>query len=26
MAVARSVGLAPTDVIVDGEVRWESSP
>ncbi len=24
MAVARSVGLAPTDVLVDGEVRWES--
>jgi len=26
MAVARSVGLAPTDVVVDGEIRWESSP
>jgi RimJ/RimL family protein N-acetyltransferase len=26
MAVARSVGLAPTDVVVDGEVRWESPP
>ena len=26
MAIARSVGLAPTDVVVDGEVRWESSP
>jgi RimJ/RimL family protein N-acetyltransferase len=25
MAVARSVGLRPTDVMVDGEVRWESS-
>jgi RimJ/RimL family protein N-acetyltransferase len=25
MAVARSVGLAPADVVVDGEVRWESS-
>jgi RimJ/RimL family protein N-acetyltransferase len=24
MAVARSAGLAPTDVVVDGEVRWES--
>jgi RimJ/RimL family protein N-acetyltransferase len=24
MAVARSVGLAPTDVVVDGETRWES--
>jgi RimJ/RimL family protein N-acetyltransferase len=24
MAVARSIGLAPTDVVVDGEVRWES--
>jgi RimJ/RimL family protein N-acetyltransferase len=24
MAVARSVGLVPTDVVVDGEVRWES--
>jgi RimJ/RimL family protein N-acetyltransferase len=22
MAVARSIGLTPTDVIVDGEVRW----
>lgn len=26
MAVAGSVGLAPTDEVVDGEVRWESSP
>jgi RimJ/RimL family protein N-acetyltransferase len=25
MAVARAAGLAPTDVEVDGEVRWESS-
>jgi RimJ/RimL family protein N-acetyltransferase len=25
IAVARSIGLAPTDVIVDGEVRWESA-
>jgi RimJ/RimL family protein N-acetyltransferase len=25
MAVARAVGLVPTDAIVDGEVRWESS-
>jgi RimJ/RimL family protein N-acetyltransferase len=24
MAVARAIGLAPTDVVVDGEVRWES--
>lgn len=24
MAVARSVGLAPTDALVDGETRWES--
>lgn len=24
MAVARSLGLRPTEVIVDGEVRWES--
>jgi RimJ/RimL family protein N-acetyltransferase len=23
IAVARAVGLAPTDVVVDGEVRWE---
>ncbi|HET9420820.1 MAG TPA: GNAT family N-acetyltransferase [Nocardioides sp.] len=23
MAVARAIGLAPTDVVVDGEVRWE---
>jgi RimJ/RimL family protein N-acetyltransferase len=25
MAVARAVGLVPSGVIVDGEVRWESS-
>jgi RimJ/RimL family protein N-acetyltransferase len=25
MAVARSVGLAPTDVVQAGELRWESS-
>jgi RimJ/RimL family protein N-acetyltransferase len=25
MAVARSVGLAPNDVIKDGELRWEST-
>jgi RimJ/RimL family protein N-acetyltransferase len=25
MAVARSIGLGPTDVMVDGELRWESS-
>lgn len=25
MGVARSVGLRPTNVIEDGEVRWESS-
>ena len=24
MAVARSIGLAPTDVVVDGETRWRS--
>jgi RimJ/RimL family protein N-acetyltransferase len=24
MGVARAIGLAPTDVVVDGEVRWES--
>ena len=24
MAVARAIGLAPTDEVVDGEVRWES--
>lgn len=24
MAVARAIGLAPTDQMVDGEVRWES--
>jgi len=24
MAVARSVGMAPTEVVVDGEIRWES--
>ncbi len=24
IAVARSIGLQPTQVIVDGEVRWES--
>jgi RimJ/RimL family protein N-acetyltransferase len=24
MAVARSVGLAPTDVVENGEIRWES--
>jgi hypothetical protein len=24
-AVARSVGLAPTKVVVDGERRWEST-
>ena len=24
MAVARSIGLRPTDVVEDGEVRWES--
>ena len=23
MAVARAIGLVPTDVVVDGEVRWE---
>jgi RimJ/RimL family protein N-acetyltransferase len=23
-AVARAVGLAPTEVVVDGEIRWES--
>jgi RimJ/RimL family protein N-acetyltransferase len=26
MGVARSIGLAPTDALVDGEVRWDSSP
>jgi len=26
IAVARSVGLAPTGVIRDGEIRWETSP
>lgn len=25
IAVARAVGLAPTDTIVDGEVRWQSN-
>jgi len=24
MAVARALGLAPTDVLVDGEVRWQA--
>ena len=24
MGVARAIGLAPTDVVVDGAVRWES--
>jgi len=24
MAVARAVGLVPTDAIVDGEVRWQN--
>jgi hypothetical protein len=24
MGVARAIGLAPTDVVVDGEVRWET--
>lgn len=24
IAVARAVGLAPTDTVVDGEVRWQS--
>lgn len=24
MAVARAAGLAPTDVVVDGEIRWQS--
>jgi RimJ/RimL family protein N-acetyltransferase len=24
MAVARSIGLVPTETIVDGEVRWQS--
>ncbi|MGI8628108.1 MAG: GNAT family N-acetyltransferase [Geodermatophilaceae bacterium] len=24
IAVARAIGLAPTDVVVDGEVRWEA--
>jgi RimJ/RimL family protein N-acetyltransferase len=23
MAVARALGLAPTDTVADGEVRWE---
>ena len=26
IAVARSIGLAPTETIVDGEVRWQSQP
>lgn len=25
MAVARAVGLVPTDAVLDGEVRWEAS-
>jgi enoyl-CoA hydratase/carnithine racemase/RimJ/RimL family protein N-acetyltransferase len=25
MAVARSIGLAPTDVLKDGEIRWQSA-
>jgi RimJ/RimL family protein N-acetyltransferase len=26
MAVARAIGLTPTDVAVDGETRWQSRP
>lgn len=26
IAVARALGLAPTDVVVDGEVRWATGP
>ena len=25
MAVARSIGLAPTDALIDGEIRWQSA-
>jgi hypothetical protein len=25
-SVARALGLAPTDVIADGEVRWQGLP